>query len=157
MDINSLEIEKLVSSLQSRVTDLEDKVMHTKYIETKIYPVGSIYMSIQYIDPKIMFGGTWTQLKDRFLLGVGDTYSSSNATGGEATHKLTVDEMPLHGHSQKVTANSGGGSATRADFSGDAGNYAQYNQGVETYEAGGDQAHNNMPPYRTVYMWKRTA
>ena len=51
-------------------------------ILSKVYPVGSIYISVDSTSPATLFGGTWVQLKDRFLLGVGDTYSSVNATGG---------------------------------------------------------------------------
>lgn len=62
-----------------------------------VYPVGSIYMSAVEVDPSLLFGGVWEQIKDRFLLAVGDTYEVGS-TGGEATHKLTVDEMPSHTH-----------------------------------------------------------
>ena len=64
----------------------------------KIYPVGSIYMSINSTDPSELFGGEWEQIKDRFLLACGTTYSNG-ATGGEATHTLTTNEMPTHSHS----------------------------------------------------------
>ena len=63
----------------------------------KVYPVGSIYMSVNNTSPASLFGGTWEQLKDRFLLGCGDTYSNG-ATGGEASHVLTEEEMPSHEH-----------------------------------------------------------
>lgn len=62
-----------------------------------IYPVGSIYMNISNINPENLFGGTWIQLKDTMLLGVGDTYSE-NSTGGAATHTLITDELPSHSH-----------------------------------------------------------
>lgn len=71
-----------------------------------IYPVGSIYMSVNNVNPSTIFGGTWQQIKDRFLLACGDTYSNG-ATGGSATHTpsgtvgnhtLTVNEMPAHTH-----------------------------------------------------------
>lgn len=62
-----------------------------------IYPIGSIYMSINSTSPTILFGGTWTQLKDKFLLGASETYISGES-GGEPTHTLTIDEMPLHTH-----------------------------------------------------------
>lgn len=62
-----------------------------------IYPVGSIYMSVASASPATLFGGTWEQLKDRFLLGAGDTYTAGD-TGGSASHTLTTDEMPSHNH-----------------------------------------------------------
>ena len=64
-----------------------------------IYPVGSIYMSVNNTSPATLFGGTWEQLKDKFLLSAGDTYTNGN-TGGEATHTLTTNEMPSHTHEQ---------------------------------------------------------
>ena len=58
------------------------------------YPVGSIYMSVNNINPANFFGGKWEQIKDRFLLACGSTYSNGS-TGGEAIHQLTVDELPV--------------------------------------------------------------
>ena len=65
----------------------------------KIYPIGSIYMSINETNPSELFGGEWEQIQDRFLLASGSTYSAG-ATGGEATHTLTENEMPSHTHIQ---------------------------------------------------------
>lgn len=62
-----------------------------------IYPVGSIYLSVNNVNPSTFIGGTWTLIKDKFLLGAGDTYTAGS-TGGEATHTLTVAEMPSHTH-----------------------------------------------------------
>ena len=50
-----------------------------------IYPVGSIYMSVNNTSPSTLFGGTWEQIKDTFLLSAGNTYTAGN-TGGSATH-----------------------------------------------------------------------
>ena len=63
-----------------------------------VYPVGSIYWSSNDTDPGTLFGGTWQQIKDMFVLAAGDSYSVNN-TGGEKTHTLTIDEMPSHDHS----------------------------------------------------------
>lgn len=49
------------------------------------YPVGAIYMSVNSTSPASIFGGSWTQLQNRFLLGAGSSYSNG-ATGGSATH-----------------------------------------------------------------------
>ena len=67
----------------------------------QMYPVGSIYMSVNDTNPHDLFGGTWEQIKDRFLLAAGDTYAAGR-TGGEAQHKLTVDEMPSHNHVERL-------------------------------------------------------
>lgn len=117
----------------------------------KIYPVGSIYMSVNSINPSELFGGTWEQLKDRFLLGAGDTYSAGS-TAGEAAHTLTVDEIPAHNHTYRDYIDSG---RTGDFYLGTA--YAYDYVNTETSSIGGGQAHNNMPPYLVVYMWQRTA
>lgn len=118
-----------------------------------IYPVGSIYMSVSATSPQTLFGGTWSQLKDRFLLGVGDTYKNGT-TGGEEKHTLTTSEMPKHKHTifGRVDRNMGSGGIFREPT--EEGNGTVNN--TETGYSGSGQAHNNMPPYLSVYMWKRT-
>lgn len=118
------------------------------------YPVGSIYMSINNTNPSTLFGGTWEQIKDTFLLSAGDTYTAGD-TGGEATHTLTVGELPPHQHPVNIYTGSGSNGGGQVSYSS--------NRGGSQYSAYGDAstqfglAHNNMPPYLTVYMWKRTA
>lgn len=130
-----------------------------------VYPVGSIYLSTAAANPATLFGfGTWTQIKDQFLLAAGDSYAAG-ATGGEATHKLTVNELPDHKHYIAATSkglydipawtlqlNSGSYTAPSTAQE-DVG--CGYSVGVVADPLG--QAHNNMPPYVAVYMWKRTA
>lgn len=70
-----------------------------------VYPIGSIYMSVNSTSPATLFGGTWEQLEDRFLLGAGSTYTAG-ASGGEASHVLTESEMPSHTHT--ATSNTVG-------------------------------------------------
>lgn len=116
-----------------------------------VYPVGSIYISVVSTNPTTLFGGTWQQLQDRFLLGAGSTYANG-ATGGEATHTLTIDEIPNHNHGIYTTIFaqlSGNNIAKSGSTSGSSTKY--------TDNVGGGEAHNNMPPYLVVYMWKRTA
>lgn len=62
-----------------------------------VYPIGSIYQAYNSTSPASSFGGTWSQMKDRFLLGVGSTYTTVT-TGGEAVHALSIKEMPSHSH-----------------------------------------------------------
>jgi microcystin-dependent protein len=61
------------------------------------HPVGSLYWSSSPTDPATLFGGTWTRIKDRFVLAAGDTYGNG-ATGGAATVKLTESNLPAHKH-----------------------------------------------------------
>ena len=128
------------------------------------YPVGAIFISTDSTSPATLFGGTWERIKDTFLLAAGDTYSAG-ATGGEAVHTLTVDEMPSHSHYQKrFWGESGGVEATKAyahgaEFRKDKA-YQYPNESTideATFDTGGGQSHNNMPPYLAVYVWKRTA
>ena len=127
-----------------------------------IYPVGSIYISANSTSPAELFGGTWEQLKDVFLLATGDTYTAGS-TGGEATHTLSVDEMPAHRHSSDSYQYGYPNSYIDKD------NYCTWvNHGtlnndptagesgpIRTSWVGGSQPHNNMPPYLAVYAWKR--
>lgn len=117
------------------------------------YPVGAIYLSVTDANPAALFGGTWERIGGRFLLAADSTYAAGS-TGGEAVHTLTADEMPKHNHD--VDNLNASGNATpfmtvqAQDKRGFGGN-------VQTMYAGGGKAHNNMPPYLAVYMWKRTA
>ena len=127
----------------------------------KIYPIGSIYISANSTNPHDLFGGTWEQLRDRFLLGCG---TKENGTiGGEENHTLTVAESPSHNHRELYwgdgTSNqfgvnrSAGGGLWGFDYWSTGPNCSDAN--FYTNYVGGNQAHNNMPPYLAVYMWKR--
>lgn len=144
---------------------IDAETIKGKTLLEQTYPIGAIYLSVNNTSPASLFGGTWEQLKDKFLLGAGDTYSNG-ATGGEATHTLITNEMPNHEHRVIVIP------------TGQASNYAiaidKYTQAgadnpvfswtttidrnnVWAQATGGGQAHNNMPPYLVVYIWKRIA
>jgi len=123
------------------------------------YPIGSIYISTSSTNPSTKLGGTWTQIKDTFLLTAGDTYTAG-ATGGNATHTLSISEMPTHTHEiwngnvYPATIN-GQGSGTYYNMS-----YSDLtNQGgqLQAKDTGGNQPFDIMPPYKVVYAWERTA
>lgn len=136
----------------------------------KAYPIGSIYMSVNSTNPKDLFGGTWQQLQNRFLVGVGSNYSNG-ATGGASSytpkgsvgnHTLTVNEIPKHSH--KVYGGWGAGSSDQGSFRTDQNSPAHW--WSATGDEGGGKGHNHgftgtaqtiLPPYLAVYMWKRTA
>ena len=140
----------------------------TSWLIDKIYPVGSIYMSVNDVDPAVIFGGNWERIQGRFLLGTGSGYGLG-ATGGAESVTLTKDQMPNHAHS--ITSDFGSGGMGRyIDNSANTGatgiaprNYDyRFESGtrvgtVSITASGGNQAHNNMPPYLAVNMWKRTA
>lgn len=131
-----------------------------------VYPVGSIYMSVASTSPASLFGGTWEQIKDKFLLAAGDNYTAGSV-GGEARHTLTIDEMPAHnhtllkgeGHSAEQTTPGMVQAKPDHDFAyADTKNDSKYYWTSNTLNTGGGNvSHNNMPPYLTVYAWKRIA
>jgi hypothetical protein len=125
------------------------------FIDT-IYPIGSIYITTSNTDPMSLFPGTyWFPIYDRFLLGGGSGYKVGS-TGGEATHTLTADEMPTHRHS--IYYPNGGGPYGDANISYPEGSGIKKTWQAEmckTEIAGDGGAHNNMPPYLAVYIWKR--
>lgn len=147
----------------------------------QLYPVGSIYLSVNDTNPSTFIGGTWERIKDRFLLGAGDSYAAGS-TGGEASHKLSVNEMPSHSHSASTNSTGNhshyvglkstedeapgfglygnGGFTGRCYVSGGqmwSSTNGSHSHSVTVNSTGGGAAHNNMPPYLAVYMWVRTA
>lgn len=141
-----------------------------------IYPIGSIYISINSTSPATLFGGTWQQIEGVFLLSANDDYPAGTI-GGEVEHQLTISEMPEHGHSLATGGlgwydygdSSNGVNRWWFNVNGTVGAFGQMNakRGIIPGWGGGDinpivnnsgnsQPHNNMPPYLSVYMWKRT-
>lgn len=120
-----------------------------------LHPVGSIYQSTDPTSPADLFGGTWEQIKDVFLLAAGDAHAAGS-TGGEEEHILTAAEMANHTHGYDYTGQSitEGVNAIRL-YKAASTQYNAYT-GKATSNCGG-QAHNNMPPYLAVYTWRRTA
>lgn len=120
-----------------------------------LYPVGAVYISANSTSPASLFGGAWESIGGRFLLGADSTYTAGS-TGGEATHTLKITEMPSHNHA------SGHGYVNVANGSDKQALANQYMSGDDysgnsTNHIGGSAAHNNMPPYLAVYMWKRVS
>lgn len=114
------------------------------------YPVGSIYISYNHTNPGTLFGGTWARISNAFLWAT-DANGTIGQTGGEKTHTLTVNELPSHNHGGTYT---NGGDATKTHAWLASGGSAMAYESVDT---GGGQAHNNMPPYIQVSVWRRTA
>lgn len=123
-----------------------------------IYPVGSIYISANNVDPSQIFNfGEWERIKDTFLLAAGDEYTAGS-TGGESMHTLTIDEMPSHQH--QFNRHQLWRDETSNNMSDLENGYGANNKTLPIYAdttsiVGSSQPHNNMPPYLTVYMWKR--
>ena len=122
-------------------------------ITLSAYPIGSIYLSVSEVSPASLFGGTWEKIKDRFLLASGDKYANGTM-GGEATHTLTVGEMPSHTH--KISYYGGTQYQESAAYAENyAITYAKDNFYMDTSRTGGNSPHNNMPPYYAVNAWVR--
>ena len=132
-----------------------------------LYPVGAVYISANSTSPASLFGGTWESISGRFLLGADNTYTAGS-TGGEATHTLTKSEMPEHGHNALRAAPGWGESMTLSPWTvyftsdaitdaGSSGETARFWIHDALKYTGDGLAHNNMPPYLAVYMWKRVS
>lgn len=158
---NAIANKTVTAKFESTDNDISAIQQLINAMWSKIYPVGSIYISTVSTSPSTLFGGTWEQIKDRFLLASGTTYTAG-ATGGEATHTLTVNELPENMGTFRTLSwgvdNTTTGAfsmteqlADRADTAGNLYGTAQYKL------SGGGQPHNNMPPYLAVYVWKRTS
>lgn len=164
---------------------IDEAVIKVSQLLDLFYPVGSIYTSTKNTNPAATLGGTWTQIKDRFLLCAGDSYSAG-ATGGSATHThtsaahthttaghtLTVNEIPAHTHALSYRTPGGGGGSTwycdpgTADgFNtnpttaiGNTGGGASHSHGnTGSTTPGNTGSSSNLPPYKVVYAWERTA
>lgn len=153
----SRQVNKKELSEDITLTAADVGAVPTTGLLDKVYPVGAIYMSANATSPASLFGGTWTQIKDRFVLAAGDIYAAGS-TGGAATHTLLADEMP--GHTHGVLINFQGGSSWDMYSVNPVTNYDPSTNGAimgTTTAVGGGAAHNNMPPYLAVYMWQRVA
>lgn len=158
-----------------------------------VYPVGSIYMSVDPRNPKDFLGGTWVEWgAGRVPVGVNSSdtdFDTAEKTGGEKTHRLSVDEMPWHDHSgtnstvetQTIHTRPTGGAllplgistyTVKYDVNEQTQEYMVSPAGGQTLDVesgtiinsqygvcpnGSGVAHNNLQPYITCYMWKRTA
>ena len=202
------EIQESIDSGGQHDSDQDSQIAEMnktlKGICNKVYPVGSIFITLDDKNPADLFGGEWERLEDRFLLGFGSTYNDLGDRKGAATVQLSADESgcPAHRHGfTQPTANNAGGGNTgaggshRHSLAGDndtlksgtsymrpkshgagsstIGYYTSYSDNhTHTISAhshqcsggavqnstaiGASAAHNNMPPYIVVNMWKRT-
>ena len=131
----------------------------------KIYPIGSIYMNTNNVDPAILFGGQWEQIENRFLLASGSTYGNGT-TGGSADAVLVS-----HNHATStsgetfVTSESSEANNTRVTYSSSGNRYVDgmtasttpFHHRVGTGYSGVSGTGKNMPPYLAVNVWKRIA
>ena len=139
-----------------------------------VYPVGAIYMSMEATNPSKLFGGVWERIGvGRMLISAGGgdgqviddntykgrgqttgitadvTFFPVGETGGELDHTLSIAEIPSHNHDAHI-------GSQKAFASGNVAGYKDATGKKVTGSTGGDGKHNNLPPYLSVYMWKRT-
>lgn len=143
-------------------------------IMLSMYPVGSIYLSVDSTSPASLFGGTWQQIQDCFLLAAGGNYDALSY-GGEAEHTLTQPELPNYDigsipmivPTNHTNWNNGGILGTNVGYASSSkpgisnlsnnGITSGLQYGYKVESNGGNKAHNNMPPYLAVYMWVRVS
>ena len=165
-EIGGLDLQLSDSFINTWKTILGGVINVEKLLLNYCHPVGSLYISEKSTDPGTLFGGTWVRIKDKFILAAGDSYSAGS-TGGEATHTLTVNEIPAHNHKIRLFTGKSGVATTVDDTekgkplgakrTEDAGASSNTNKEQHINMTGGGAAHNNMPPYEAYYVWKRTA
>lgn len=128
-----------------------------KLIKLLSWPVGSIYTSTKSTDPHELFGGTWKAIEDVFLYCAGPKHAIGE-TGGEETHKLTVEEMPEHAHKYarmpQSYVNTNFNINVQANFN-ESVRKSSNTEILDTDVTGGGQAFSIMPPYKSVYAWER--
>jgi hypothetical protein len=157
------------SHTKSEITDFPASMAPTVHTHTvsditdlynKIYPVGSIYISVNNTNPGTYLTGTiwavWGSGRVPVGVDTGQTeFNTVEKTGGEKNHTLTVNEMPSHSHSiQKYSGNN-----SCSTGSGAAHGYWENRQDstISSNLTGGGAGHNNLQPYITCYMFKRTS
>ena len=128
------------------------------------HPVGSLFETTVSTNPGTLYGGTWAAWGGgRTPVGVNTADTSFNTvekTGGEKTHTLTIEEMPAHTHNIKMRRHTDYSKVFLSDYYGDpaggTGFQMDIQMGMYVPYTGGGQAHNNLQPYITCYIWKRT-
>lgn len=124
------------------------------------YPIGSIYISTNATSPATLFGGNWDEIHGAFLFA-NSALHKAGEIGGEEEHVLKEKEIPIHYHDEYVGNDGGDGSVPEGYYGFTSIAYTSKNtywaKGSKTSEAGCGQAHNNMPPYLSVYMWQRVS
>ena len=155
-----LEVEGDIISSGSVYAHNTAKLISKSDLLTYVYPVGSIYMSVNNVSPQTFLGGTWQAWgAGKVPVGVdpNDTdFNASNKSGGSKTVTLTLEQIPSHKHPipYRTDTNITGGST--GQWTTDPGT-SSGSSDSKAIAVGGGKAHNNMQPYITVFMWRRTA
>lgn len=149
---NKTKVADITPNTDEILNKVADITPNIDEILNAIYPIGVIVCGAK---PSI---GTWERIQGRFLWA-SNTAHPAGSTGGEETHKLTVNEMPSHSHGLKSNSTDGNKDWVLKDHRAEI-NISNMNfqwEGKAVSNTGGGQPHNNMPPYLSVDMWRRTA
>ena len=110
------------------------------------YPIGSIYLSLNDVNPSTYFGGTWELIKDRFLIGAGNSYKAGTIGGSQnhrhdfkIGHRMNYYEIMCDNYANQGHNQSGGGTLTESI----------------RYSIGDTDLSSSLPPYLAVYIWRR--
>ena len=149
------------AQVPSGETTVTKEIALLEDIANALYPVGSIYMSVNNTNPSTFFGGTWEAWgAGKVPVGVdtNDTnFATVEKTGGEKQHTLTIAEMPEHNHTIPCTPTANDGSEPSYQAAQVNAEATGNHNSIVAVSSGGGSPHNNLQPYITCYMWKRTA
>ena len=140
-----------VSSAVNPTTDVNYTTWkpYLRSIADFIYPVGSIYMSVNNTSPAVLFGGTWARISGQFLLGAGSGYNAGDAGGNpNGLHTLQIEEMPAHNHN--VTVNNGGAISDLTITTTGAGGHSHSLDIANGAQSNGNHAHSVTVAEKTV-------
>ena len=116
------------------------------------WPIGSIYMSVSSTSPANLFGGTWERISETFLFAASSSYPAGS-TGGKFAHTISKSELPSYTLADAVLAN--GTNSAKVTTSNSGWGIPNWKYGEIT--TGGDgNSFSLLPPYLSVWMWKRT-
>lgn len=130
-----------------------------------VYPVGSIYMSVNTVSPSILFGfGVWERIEDKFLLGSGATYANGSTGGNADAVIVSHSHQPNADGENFVTSGDPTANNTKVVYSASGNRWvdgqtsqSNFHHRTSTNTVGEDGTNKNMPPYIAVNIWKRTA
>ena len=130
-----------------------------------VYPVGSIYMSVNTVSPSVLFGfGVWEKIEDKFLLGSGTTYANGSTGGSADAVIVSHSHQPNADGEYIVTSEEKTANNTKVAYSASGNRWvdgqtseSHFHHRTSTNTVGEDGTNKNMPPYITVNIWKRTA
>ena len=160
--IDSTNLNLLQTNTENAINSLDNDLQsQINSIGKKLFPIGSIFISVTNTNPSSFLGGTWQSFgAGRTLVGVDTSQTEFNTvqkTGGSKTHTLTIEQIPSHSHSINLpfynyqqNGNGFNGQVYKTS------NVSQQNS-LKTNTSGNGNPHNNLQPYITVYFWRRTA